>query len=86
MKHLDQKILNLIDILKQLEIIRFDVQFCEAIDLRKQNLYNIRQGKNCFTPEHISSIIKTYNVNANWIFGNDEKIFLKKRSQTRTQI
>ena len=85
MKPVDKNILNLIDILKQLEIIRFDVQFCESIDLRKQNLYNIRQGKNCFTPEHIYKIVKEYNVNANWIFGTDDDIFLN-RSQTRTHI
>lgn len=65
----------LIEILKTNGTIKYDTDFCESIGLRKQNLYNIRQGKNYFTPEHIEKAIKTYKVNANWIFSVSDRIF-----------
>ncbi len=71
----DQNILHLIEILKASGKIRYDTEFCEAIDLRKQNLVNIKAGRNHFTPEHIEQVIKKFHVNANWIFGVSEKIF-----------
>lgn len=72
---IDIRIINLIGILKANGTIRFDVEFCRAIDLRKQNLYNIRCGKNRFTTEHIYAIVNEYNVNANWIFGVTDVVF-----------
>lgn len=75
----DRQILTLIEILKEKEVIRFDTQFCEAIGLLKQNLQNIKAGRNHFTPEHIEQIVKKYQVNANWIFGVSNKIFSENR-------
>ena len=77
----DKQMLTLIDILKAHNVIRFNNDFCEAIGLRRQNLTNIKNGINHFTPEHIQKVIETYKVNANWIFGASNTIFLgnKKR-------
>jgi hypothetical protein len=76
----DIQILKLIEILKGSGVIRFDKDFCDAIDLRKQNLVNIKAGRNHFTPEHIEKAVKQYHVNANWIFGVSEKIFLNPKT------
>lgn len=76
MKTPDRQMLLLIDILKTLGIIKFNTEFCEAVNLRKQNLVKIRKGTNYFTPDHILLAIEEYKVNANWIFGVSDKIFL----------
>lgn len=91
----DIKMLFLLETLKAYKVIRFDTEFCETIGLLKQNLYNIKNEKNHFTPEHIEMAIKKYKVNANWIFGISDKIFLgdkfnphakeENHTQTRTQ-
>ncbi|WP_188221919.1 hypothetical protein [Aestuariibaculum marinum] len=78
--------LLLIEILKTSNIIRFEKEFCEAIDLRKQNLTNIKNGYNHFTPEHIERAIKKYKINANWIFGISDKIFLSKNFPKNERI
>ncbi len=81
----DKHILQLIEILKNSGKIRYDTEFCEAIDLRKQNLVNIKAGRNHFTPEHIEKVIKQYHVNANWIFGVSEKIFSSTYTHSHTE-
>jgi len=76
MKTVDERILTLIEILKTLKIIRFDTEFCDSIEIKKQNLNRIKKGDVYFTTKHIDKIIKIYQVNANWIFGVSDKIFL----------
>ncbi|MCZ2084788.1 MAG: hypothetical protein LC112_11000 [Flavobacteriales bacterium] len=83
----DLQILKLIDILKDLEVIRFDTNFCDEINISKQHLQNIKsQLKNPerkqnyhFTAEQIELICKIYGVDANWIIGVTDKPFPKKR-------
>lgn len=76
MKTIDERILTLIEVLKTLKLIRFDTEFCESIEIKKQNLHRIKKGEVYFTTKHIDKIIKAYKVNANWIFGTSDKIFL----------
>lgn len=71
----DHQILLLIEILKELGVIKYGTEFCEAIGLRKQNLTKIKNGDNHFTPEHIEKIVKKYKVNANWIFGVGDEVW-----------
>ena len=71
----DRKILNLIEILKEKGVITYNTEFCDAIGLLKQNLQNIKTGRNHFTPEHIEQIVKRFQVNANWIFGASDEVF-----------
>ena len=72
----DTKMLLLIDVLKTYDTIKYDIEFCDAIGLLKQNLVNIRKEKNHFTPEQIEKAIKAYKVDANWIFGISDQIFM----------
>lgn len=72
----DETMLILMYILLGNGTIRFKTDFCRDIGLLKQNLKNIEDGKNHFTPEHIEKAVKKYKVNANWIFGVSDKIFL----------
>jgi len=74
----DKRMLELIKILKSSEIIRFSQEFCDAIELEKQNLVNIKKSHQHFTLNHIRLACKVYKVNANWIFGLSKEIFLKR--------
>jgi hypothetical protein len=76
MNKIDLKILELIEILKANSTIRFENEFCDNIELLRQNLYRIRKGLAHFTPEHIQNICKVYKVDANWIFGITPYVFI----------
>lgn len=76
MKLVNEKILDLLEILKKHEIIRYDAEFCRSAGIFKSYLIAVRKGKNNFTPEHIKNICVKYRINANWIFGTQEEIFL----------
>jgi DNA-binding Xre family transcriptional regulator len=71
----DIKIFELIILLKELGKIKFDKDFCEIIDIQKQNLAPIKKGLAHFTAKHIENICKIYEVNANWIFGIENNVF-----------
>lgn len=73
----DTKMLLLIDILKSNGSIKRDYEFCDAIGLNRSNLPKLKNGVKHFTPEHIEKAIINYKINANWIFGISEVIFLK---------
>jgi hypothetical protein len=70
----DKKVLELIKILKDRGDIRFEKEFCESAGLLPQNLSRIRNGHAHFTADHIRNVCIAYKVNANWIFGFDEKV------------
>lgn len=73
---IDKKMLLLLDRLKDYTIIRYDVDFCRAIGLEKQNLVNIRKGRNHFTIDHVHNAIKHFKLDANWMFNDTEEMFL----------
>lgn len=73
----DQKMLELIEVLKAKETIRFGKDFCDAIGLLKQNLVRIKKGEAHFTPEHIRAACKEFGMNANWLFGVNNSPFIK---------
>lgn len=83
----DIKIVELIQILKSSGKINFDYEFCDKIGFLKQNLLRVRKGLAHFTAKHIEMICKVYFVNANWIFGIENQIFTKiKSNQKSNQI
>ena len=87
MNKFDAKIFHLIELLKNLGKIDFEKDFCNDIGLLKQNLQRIKKGLAHFTPNHIQSICLVYNVNANWIFGIENHIFMNlKNNQKSVQI
>mgnify|MGYP000336039889 CR=1 FL=1 len=69
-----KKMLELIEILKTKKVIRYNKDFCEAINLLPQNLIRIKNGEAHFAPEHIRAACKEFGVNANWIFGVEDKV------------
>jgi len=75
----DKKMLELIGILKGSGKIRFEKEFCNAIGLKQQNLSRVRKGERHFTPEQIRLACKEYGVDANWIVGEEENTFRKKK-------
>lgn len=77
MTEIDQRILLLIPILKDLNMIESGTDFATSIGMKKQNLNNIKNGIASFRPNHIKNICKTFNVNANWIFSLQENVFRK---------
>ncbi len=74
----DKQILHLIDVLIFKKKIKNPSEFCDSIGLLRQTLTKIKNGKQHFTPPYIELICKTYNVNANWIFGIENEIFSSK--------
>ena len=72
----DVKMLELIDILKQRGDIRYTKDFCDAIEFSRHNIVNIRNGHQSFTALDILHACITYNINANWLYGRSDKIFM----------
>jgi len=69
--------LELIEILKTKKVIRYNKDFCEAINLLPQNLIRIKNGEAHFTPEHIRLACVKYKVDANWVFGVENDFLMK---------
>ncbi len=84
MSKIDLKILELIEILKSHNVIRFEQDFCDEIGVLRQTIYRIKKGFAHFTPEHIKSICVVYNVNAHWIFGIENQIFTNEKSTQKS--
>lgn len=82
----DIKIFELIKLLKELGKIEFDYEFCESIDIQKQNLAPIKKGLAHFTAKHIENICEVYEVNANWIFGTSNNIFNLVKTSTKSKV
>lgn len=79
MEEIDERILQVLEFLKDSGEIRFNTQFCEVVGLSRAHLNLIKTGKNHFTPKHIKKVVEKYGVNANWLFGGSEKMFLKEK-------
>ncbi|MBP1222600.1 helix-turn-helix domain-containing protein [Flavobacterium sp. 1355] len=75
MQKTDQRILRLIDVLIFQNKVNREIDFCREINILPQTVSKIKKGTNHFTVTHIENIIEKYNVNANWIFGLDKKVF-----------
>jgi hypothetical protein len=75
----DSRMLELIDLLKAKGGIRFTNDFCKAIDIDRQNITNIRNGRQRFTVANIEKAVKEYSVNPSWLFGMSNTVFLVPR-------
>ena len=75
MQNTDKRILRLIDVLIFQNKVNREVDFCREINILPQTVSKIKNGTNHFTVTHIENIVYKYNVNANWIFGTDKKVF-----------
>lgn len=75
MQTTDDRILRLIELLLFQKQISYTKDFCQDIDMLEQTISKIKKGTAHFTVEQIGTICKKYNVNANWIFGIENKVF-----------
>lgn len=73
----EERLVYFIDMLKDSGIIRFKEEFFEATGIKRQYYTKVKNGDVRFTTNHIYQICKHYNLNANWVFGTEENIFLK---------
>lgn len=71
----DKRILRLIDLLIFEKKITSTADFCSQIEMLNQTVSKIKAGKNHFTVLQIETICKKFNVNANWLFGFESKVF-----------
>ncbi|EJL66909.1 helix-turn-helix domain-containing protein [Flavobacterium sp. CF136] len=71
----DQRILRLIELLIFQNKISYSVDFCKEIGMLPATLSKIKKGITHFTVNQIETICIKYNVNANWIFGLEKKVF-----------
>jgi len=82
----DKRIIKLIELLIFQRKITFVKDFCTEIGILEQSVSKIKKGLNHFTVIHIETICKIYNVNANWIYGLDDKVFNTPESIKITEI
>lgn len=80
----DKNIIHLIDLLRYQKKISSAKDFCQEIGVLEQTVSKIKKGLNHFTVLQIEIICKKYNVNANWIFGIENEIFIHKKSTQKS--
>jgi len=81
----DKTMFKLFDILKSKGLLKYKRDFANACGLPEQNLYNISKGRNHFTINHVANVCLFYSINANWIIGTEENLFIKPtKSSTQT--
>lgn len=80
MNTIDKKVLRLIELLIFQNKIETTRQFCYEVGVLEQTISKIKKGTNHFTIAQIETICKIYNVNPNWLFDYDKKVFRDKKS------
>ncbi len=82
MGEIDIRILTLIELLREMQRVVHLSEFCDPIGLKRQNLSKIKKGQTHFTIKHISSVIRLWDVNANWLFGTSNLVFKGEQDPT----
>ena len=75
----DAKILELSIILKQLGLVKSQAEFCREIGFMKQNIRKVKAGDAHFSLEHLATICRVFNVDANFIIGKSLNPLLKAK-------
>ena len=79
---IDSRIIRLVDLLLFKQKISSKDEFYNKIEITRATFSKIKNGyPNHFTVTHINNLCKHYNVNANWIFGLEEEVFLNENAQ-----
>ena len=82
---IDKRMFELFNLLKSMNVLKYKRDFASACGLPEQNLYNISKGRNHFTINHVANICLFYSINANWIIGTEDNLFIKPtKSSTQT--
>lgn len=82
MNELDIRMFVLYDLLTDMGVLKTKRSFASACGLPEQNLYNIKNGRNHFTFNHVANICIFYSINANWIIGTESNLYIKPSTQT----
>lgn len=77
----DEKILDLIDYWVYEKKYLNTRDFCLQNDILEQTLSKIKKGTNHFTVAQIERIGKKHGVNFNYIFGTEEKKYIKTENK-----
>jgi hypothetical protein len=75
----DKKMLQLPNLLKEADIIKFKQEFYEVIGIDRQYIRGIKKGIRHFTAEQIGRTCKAYGIRADWIFGLTSAMFIRSR-------
>jgi len=70
-----KNILLLIDLLKGLQLIKFDRDFCNRIEMFAQTLNNIRKNERNFPKTKIMAVIKEFGVSSAYISDREMPVF-----------
>lgn len=76
----DKRILYLISLLIFLKVVKTNKSFCQRIGLAESTPSKVKRGEAHFTAFCIEQICKEFNVNANWIFATENKVFKSPKS------
>lgn len=71
----DKRIIRLIELMIFQKKISSIKQFCQEVEILEQTISKVKKGLNHFTVLQIERICKKYDVNANWVFGFEKKVF-----------
>jgi len=82
----DERMLKLPEILKWDRRIRYVKEFCDRIEVPKQLPRQVKIGKQHFTAAHIARACKEFGINANFIMGIEENIYLTGKIVTIKSI
>lgn len=86
MKEIDLKIFKLLEILKSAGMVASEYEFAISIGKAPQHVNNIKNRKDRhFTIKDVVMMQQLYNVNMNWLFGNETNVFNLKSTQNSTQ-
>lgn len=81
MKNITDRIFNIIEALKANGTIRFYADVYHVLEMHRGNFNAIKNRKCSFTVSDIYTLINHYNINANYIFRNEDKMFNTNRTQ-----
>lgn len=76
----DKRMIRLAELLIFEKKISGFQEFYNAADIAPQTISKIKKGINHFTIKHIENVLKKYNVNANWLFGNSPAVYNHKNT------
>lgn len=61
-------------------------EYCDMIGYRRNNIDNIKKGRQSFTIDHITKACRLTGANSNWILGLESTMMRKVSTQPLEQI
>lgn len=78
MEPVNERMFKVLEVLKSSGAVRYDIDFCKAANILHPNFVKIRNKEKNFDVKAIYNLCKAYNINANYLFGNDMVMFNPK--------